>query len=86
MSCKTCLFCLFVTILVFLIINFRNVHQEINQQRNEHHIQIQKHEEAQKHHEEMRQQQNSHHVSDESDGHDHTHPKLDIKNFHTQLW
>lgn len=28
------------------------------------------------------------HVSDESDGHksNHSHPKLDIKNFHTQLW
>ncbi|VVC30102.1 Hypothetical protein CINCED_3A024697 [Cinara cedri] len=29
-----------------------------------------------------------HHVSDESNGHQssHAHPKLDLKNFHTQLW
>lgn len=32
------------------------------------------------------QEQQSYHVSDESDGYNHTHPKLDLKNFHTQLW
>lgn len=45
------------------------------------------------HHENVTKQKNEPHVEgqhhgDESDGHtlNHTHPKLDLKNFHTQLW
>lgn len=60
------------------MVDFRNGHQEkeTNQYRNdEHHIEVQHHIETQ-----------HHHVADENDGHNHTHPKLDIKNFHTQLW
>lgn len=61
---------------IFVLVGFRNGHQEkeTNQNKNEHHIEVQHHIETQ------------HHVADENDGHNHTHPKLDIKNFHTQLW
>lgn len=33
-------------------------------------------------------EQHHQHVTDESNGHqlNHAHPKLDLKNFHTQLW
>lgn len=62
--------------------NFRiDYHEsEIVQQKKEHHIEVQQqqHVEVQKHH-----------GMDENDGHpqsNHTHPKLDLKNFHTQLW
>lgn len=45
-------------------------HENVTKQKNEPHVEVQ------------------HHVGDESDGHtlNHTHPKLDLKNFHTQLW
>jgi len=44
--------------------------RENKQHKEEHHIEVQ------------------HQVVDEGDGHtsNHTHPKLDLKNFHTQLW
>lgn len=36
----------------------------------------------------QKNEQHHHHVTDETDGHqsNHAHPKLDLKNFHTQLW
>jgi alpha-tubulin N-acetyltransferase 1 len=51
--------------------------RENKQHHEERHVEVQHHVEVQQHH-----------AMDEGDGQksNHTHPKLDIKNFHTQLW
>lgn len=51
--------------------------RENKQHHEERHVEVQHHVEVQQHH-----------ATDEGDGQksNHTHPKLDIKNFHTQLW
>jgi len=52
--------------------------RENKQHQEERHVEVQHHVEVQQ----------NHHVMDEGDGQksNHAHPKLDIKNFHTQLW
>jgi len=59
------------------LIIFRAEYQQ-RENKQEHHVEVKQH------HVEVQQ----HHVIDEGDGQksNHAHPKLDLKNFHTQLW
>lgn len=70
------------------MIHFRIEHQEREnkQQKSEHYVEIQQEQHHQQ--EQQQHQQPQHNVMDEGDGNksNHSHPKLDLKNFHTQLW
>jgi len=60
-----------------MISRIEHQQRENKQHQEEHHVEVQHHVDVQQHN-----------VMDEGDGQksNHTHPKLDIKNFHTQLW